>query len=56
MTWLPEVEEIERRRQLAQDMGGEERVARQHSEPSASGLRICSTRALSPNTVLWRVA
>ena len=30
MSWKPEVEEIERRRALAREMGGEERVARQH--------------------------
>jgi acetyl-CoA carboxylase carboxyltransferase component len=31
MSWKPEVEEIERRRALAREMGGEERVARQHA-------------------------
>lgn len=30
MTWQPEVEELERRRQLALQMGGEERVENQH--------------------------
>ncbi len=30
MTWEPEVEEIQRRRELAYRMGGEERVERQH--------------------------
>ena len=32
MTWLEEVEEIRRRRELALRMGGEERVARQHAK------------------------
>ncbi|MCC7363045.1 MAG: propionyl-CoA carboxylase [Dehalococcoidia bacterium] len=32
MSWLPEVEEIERRKALAKLHGGEERVARQHGE------------------------
>ncbi|HEX2016148.1 MAG TPA: carboxyl transferase domain-containing protein [Solirubrobacteraceae bacterium] len=31
MTWEPELEELRRREQLAQRMGGEERVARQHA-------------------------
>ena len=31
MTWEPELSELRRREQLAQRMGGEERVARQHS-------------------------
>ena len=30
MSWLPEVEELERRRELARRMGGPERIARQH--------------------------
>jgi acetyl-CoA carboxylase carboxyltransferase component len=30
MSWKPEVEEIERRRALAREMGGEERIRRQH--------------------------
>lgn len=30
MSWLPEVEEIEHRRELAKQLGGEERVQRQH--------------------------
>jgi len=30
--WLPEVEELQRRRQLAGRMGGEERIARQHAQ------------------------
>ncbi len=30
MTWQPEIEELERRRQLALQMGGEERVENQH--------------------------
>ena len=30
MTWQPEVDEIHRRRLLAQKLGGAERVARQH--------------------------
>ncbi len=29
-SWMPEVEEIERQRARALEMGGEERVARQH--------------------------
>lgn len=32
MTWEPELEEIERRRRLVQEMGGEERVARHVAE------------------------
>ena len=32
MSWEPEVQELERRRALSLRMGGEERVARQHSE------------------------
>jgi acetyl-CoA carboxylase carboxyltransferase component len=31
MTWEPELEELDRRRELAHRMGGEERVARQHA-------------------------
>jgi acetyl-CoA carboxylase carboxyltransferase component len=31
MTWEPELEELARRRELAQRMGGEERIARQHA-------------------------
>src|SRR4051812_8348470 len=31
MTWEPELEELRRRRELAERMGGEERVARQHA-------------------------
>jgi acetyl-CoA carboxylase carboxyltransferase component len=30
MSWKPEVEEIERRREVARQMGGEERIRRQH--------------------------
>ncbi|MDP6605793.1 MAG: carboxyl transferase domain-containing protein, partial [Dehalococcoidia bacterium] len=30
MTWQPEVDEIERRRAIAREMGGEEAVARHH--------------------------
>jgi acetyl-CoA carboxylase carboxyltransferase component len=30
--WLPEVEEIQRRRELAKRMGGPERIARQHAQ------------------------
>jgi methylmalonyl-CoA decarboxylase subunit alpha len=30
--WLPEVEEIERRRAMARRMGGEDRIARQHAQ------------------------
>src|SRR5579884_168852 len=32
MTWMPEVEELQRRRQLARRMGGPEGVARQHAQ------------------------
>ena len=32
MVWQPEIEEIERRRKMAFEMGGEERIARQHSD------------------------
>ena len=32
MVWQPEIEELERRKRLAKRMGGEERIARQHSE------------------------
>jgi acetyl-CoA carboxylase carboxyltransferase component len=32
MVWQPEIEEIERRRQMAFEMGGEDRIARQHSD------------------------
>jgi acetyl-CoA carboxylase carboxyltransferase component len=32
MSWRPEVEEIEHRRELAKQLGGEERVLRQHNE------------------------
>jgi propionyl-CoA carboxylase beta chain len=31
MTWKPEIEELRRRRKLAEQMGGPEKVARQHS-------------------------
>ena len=31
MTWEPELEELRRREELARQMGGEERVARQHA-------------------------
>src|SRR5579884_989157 len=31
MTWQPEVEELELRRKLAREMGGPERIARQHA-------------------------
>ena len=31
MTWEPELQELRRREQLAREMGGEERVARQHA-------------------------
>ena len=31
MTWQPEIEEMRRRRKLAEAMGGSEKVARQHS-------------------------
>lgn len=30
--WTPEVEELERRRELAREMGGPERIARQHAQ------------------------
>ena len=32
MVWQPEIEELEHRKRLAMRMGGEERIARQHSE------------------------
>src|SRR4051812_22256771 len=32
MTWLPEVEELQRRREFAQGMGGPEGIARQHAQ------------------------
>lgn len=32
MVWEPEVEELERRKQLAAELGGPERIARQHSD------------------------
>ena len=32
MVWQPEIEELEHRRRLAMQMGGDERIARQHSE------------------------
>ena len=32
MVWQPEIDELRYRKQLAEKMGGEERVARQHSE------------------------
>ena len=31
MTWEPEIDEINRRRALAREMGGTDRVAQQHS-------------------------
>ena len=31
MTWEPELEELRRREALARQMGGEERIARQHA-------------------------
>src|SRR5436190_6085687 len=30
--WLPEVEELQRRRELARRMGGPDRIARQHAQ------------------------
>ena len=32
MVWQPEIDELEYRRSLAMQMGGEERIERQHSE------------------------
>ncbi len=33
MVWQPEIEELERRKQGASEMGGAELIARQHAEP-----------------------
>jgi acetyl-CoA carboxylase carboxyltransferase component len=49
MTWEPELEELRRREALAREMGGPERVARQH----ASGRRTVRERVdalLDPGT------
>ena len=32
MVWQPEIDELERRKQLAFEMGGTERIERQHSD------------------------
>ena len=50
MSWQPEVDEIARRRELAERMGGPEKVARQHApgaRPSGSGSRPWPTPAAS---------
>ena len=36
MSWKPEIEEIARRRQRALEMGGKEKVARQHAQGKLS--------------------
>ncbi len=55
-SWSDSVDEIERRRELAGRMGGEERVARQRaqgSSPSASVSTASSTPARSSRLGAW---
>src|SRR4051794_34562656 len=49
MTWEPELEQLRRREALAQEMGGEERVARQHASGRLT-VRERIERLLDPGT------
>ena len=49
MAWQPEIEELEHRKALAREMGGEERIARQHSEGKLT-VRERVDALLDPNT------
>ena len=49
MVWEPEIDEMERRKRLALGMGGEERIARQHSEGKLT-IRERIDRLLDANT------
>ena len=51
MVWQPEIDELEYRKALAMQMGGEERIERQHSEGKLTVRERIDT-LLDPDTFL----